>query len=392
MLHLRLRAGALALLAAFLTSGCSEVLSGLNVDESAPDRHAYRVVKSADDQQYQVILAEGRPVYQVIPIGPEVIATIDGGNDQSAQVQSQLKPLLPSDIPPEYMIGPGDVLNITVWDHPELTSPSGNQLGGDPLTQGHLVAADGTMFYPYVGTFKVAGMTVAALRDYLSSHIKSVIQNPQIDARVTAFRANRIQVTGEVLKPGTLTLDDTPKGVLQAIDACSGLTPAASRRRILLVRNNETYHIDLAGLLSGEHMVINPRLEPGDVIHVPDQSGDQVFVLGEVDKQQSLVIPQAYMSLIQALTQTGGLDKLRAKDSGVLVFRLNPDKNSAQPALIYTLNLGRPEGILLASQFPLQPRDVVYVKATDFAKYNTVITQLLPTVQSIFYLNQLTKN
>src|SRR5690606_6384279 len=115
------------------------------------------------------------------------------------------------------------------------------------------------MFYPYIGEFKVAGMTVVELREFIAQRISRVITSPQVDARVVAFRSQRVQVTGDVQTPGTVTLDDTPKGVLEAINERGGLGQLASRRRVLLTRGGVSYPLDLAGMLSGDRPVSNPR-------------------------------------------------------------------------------------------------------------------------------------
>ena len=301
-----------------------------------------------------------------------------------------LPSLLPSTVPPEYRIGPGDIIYTTVWDHPELTSPVTTAVNDTtvPGVQGRLISADGTMFYPYVGAFTAGGMTAGELRAFLTEKIARVITNPQLDVRVVAFRAGRVEVTGEVAKPGTINLDDTPKGVLQAIGLSGGLTPAASRRRAVLLRDGKAYPVDLAGLLSGNMPVPNTALIAGDVLHIPDQTGDEVFVLGAVAKQAPVPILQDSMPLIRALTDSGGLDSTRANQAGVLVFRMHRGSDGIE-ATVYTLDLSHPDGILLASQFPLHPRDVVYVQATALAQYNSVILQLLPTITSVFDVQEL---
>ncbi|MDI3258464.1 MAG: hypothetical protein QJR02_02075, partial [Sinobacteraceae bacterium] len=123
---------------------------------------------------------------------------------------------------------------------------------------------------------------------------------------------------------------------------------------------------------------------PGDVLHIPDQSGDQVFVLGAVQKQAPVVIQQDSMTLIQALTNAGGLDSLRGSDSGVIVFRPHRGEDDKIAEDVYTLDLSHPTGVLLASQFQLRPHDVVYVQATAFSQYNAVIAQLLPTITGAY--------
>ncbi|MFT4047394.1 MAG: polysaccharide biosynthesis/export family protein [Solimonas sp.] len=329
------------------------------------------------------------PGYEVVEITPDVIAAQKLVATKSFMDEDGLVPANPANPPSEYRIGSGDVLQIVVWDHMELTNPFG-AVTRDPVSAGQLVAADGTLSFPYAGVLDVAGKTVQEIRDALVDRLKPVVTKPQVDVRVAAFRAGRVQVTGEVRNPGLVTMDDTVKGVLEAINERGGINPdTASRRSALLIRNGKSYVIDLAGLLSGARPAVNPRLEPGDIVHVPDTSEDQVFVLGEVSRQGPVVLSQQQTTLIEALTKTGGLDKTTANDSGVLVFR-RPIV-TGQPAQIFAVDLSQPTGLLLADEFPLVPRDVIYVKATKFAQYNLIISQLLPTITSIYYLDRLDK-
>lgn len=372
-------------------AACSEILPGLNINtDTSHGQNSYRIIKDSHGKYtVEPTNADGtvHPEYRLLPITPGLVLAEQQAKDKSA-ANSALPPLKPAAVPPEYKIGPGDVINATVWDHPELNSPAGTQ-NLNSTFNGALVASDGTIYYPYVGTFKAAGMTTAELRSYLTDHLKTYIKDPQVDVRVISYQADRVEVSGEVAKPGTITLDNTAKGVLQAIDLSGGLTGSASRRRAILIRDGKRYDIDLAGLLSGDRVVANPVLEPGDEIHIPDQSGDQVFMLGAVSKQAPIVLQQNPLTLLQALTVAGGLDINTANDSGVLVFRLS--QYSDQPPTVFTLDLSRAANVFLAGQFQLQPRDVIYVKATAFSKYNQIINQLLPTVTTVFELNQLTK-
>lgn len=323
--------------------------------------------------------------YQLVEITPDAIAQ---SRRAVVTLGGSLAPVAPGSPTAEYVIGPGDVLSVIVWEHPELTIPMGEFR--DPVSAGRLVSSDGTLFYPYAGTIKVAGKTCAQVQADIAGALSRVIKTPQVEVRVAGFRSQRIQVTGEVRQPGLVTLDDLPKGVLEAINERGGLTETASRREAILVRDGQVHRIRLAALLSGARPGANPELRAGDVVHVPHASEDQVFVLGEVGKPSPVPIQHGFMTLTEALTITGGLDRLTASDSGVLVFRRASD--AAKGPTVFRLDLSEPEGLLLAGEFELQPRDVVYVKATAFAQYNAVINQLLPTISAIFQIERLTSD
>lgn len=377
---------AVGVLLLVLSSGCS-ILPGLHV--SGPGSEAVDLETSAERggvTEY-VGQADGQLVgYRVVEVNGQTLAQIRSSTELIFPPMPEfLQALERKRASPEYRIGPGDVVVITIWDHPELSAPLGDR--SDIQSAGRLVSSDGMMFYPYVGEFRAAGMTVVELRSFLAQKLARVITNPQVDARVVAFRSQRVQVTGDVAQPGLVTLDDTSKGVLEAIDERGGLAEGASRRRALLTRDGVAYPLDLAAMLSGDRHALNPRLEAGDIVHVPDQSNDLVFVLGEVEKQSEVVLRQGRTTLTEALTKAGGLDKLRADDAGVLVFR-RPIAQGVLPT-IYSLEMDTPLGLLLAGEFALQPRDVVYVKATGFAQYNSVINQLLPTISAVFQLDAL---
>ncbi|TAM30281.1 MAG: sugar transporter [Nevskiaceae bacterium] len=353
----------LSLFSMFYLAGCS-MLPGLHISVDEASGH-----NVADP-------------YQVVQVTPELIGPLRRLQAQEANPAEQLSQIAAG----EYVVGPADILQIIVWDHPELTNPFG-AVTPDTTKSGQLVAADGTVYFPYVGVFKAAGLTVQQVRSHISNQLAAVINKPQVDVRVASFRSARVQVTGEVQSPGLVTLDDTGKGFLDAINERGGLNLTASRRTALLIRDGRSEEIDIAALLSGSRPSLNPKLKMGDIVHVPDANNDQVFVLGEVAKQGPLIMGQQALTLTEALTKSGGLDKLSSNDAGILVFR-KPTQENQRPT-IFALNMSRAEGLLLAGEFALEPRDVVYVKATKFAQYNQIINQLLPTISTIFQVDAL---
>lgn len=363
-------------------TGCT-IMPGLHVSEG-PQLNGYEAKPEADGNGVLVTDKSSGFSYRLVDISAKNIASLV---QQQAQVQlpTQLGSVTPGAVPDEYVLGPGDILSVIVWEHPELTNATGNL--SDPISSGRLISNTGMLFYPYVGEFKIAGMTVAQARAYLTKGLSVVIKSPQVDLRVVSYRSKRVEVTGAVNSPGSVTLDDTAKGVLDAISERGGISSIASRRRVELIRGGKTFELDINQLVSGHSPILNPPLKPGDIINIPDQSSDQVFVLGSVGEQGAVYLQQTGSTLTEALAQAKGLDSLRADDSGVLIFR-HGEPGTKEP-VVFALDMSTPVGLLLAGEFPLQARDVIYVKATDFAKYNAVISQLLPTITAVYQLDRL---
>ena len=279
--------------------------------------------------------------------------------------------------PQGYLIGPGDILQIIVWDHPELTTPAGQFR--DAETSGQQVGEDGYLFYPYVGMIKAAGMNVPAIRDVLTEKLSRYIANPQLDVRVVGYRSKRVYVVGEVSTPGVLPITDIPLTIADAISLSGGLTAAADKSGVNVSRDGQVYEIDLKALYDFADSSQNLMLQPGDIVNVLDRSQQKVFVMGEVRQPGAVEIMNGDLSLSAALGEVGGVNQTTADSGNIYVIR---GAEGGQPE-IFHLDARYAAGMILAERFEMRAQDVIFVDTAGISQWNRVITQLLPTISVI---------
>lgn len=275
----------------------------------------------------------------------------------------------------DYRVGVGDVLDIVVWDHPELTMPSG--ANRTPEQSGLRVQADGTFFYPYVDQVKAAGRSPEQIRDELTKRLADYIPDPQVEVRVASYKAKAVSVTGEVEDPSRQQLTDTPLTLLDAIDAAGGLTKEADPRAVLVRRGSRSYTVDLQAFL--EHGVVanNPLLMNGDVVSVPRIDLQEAYLLGQIVKPSTIDLTHENVTLTQALTRVGGLREDQADARGIFVFRDSP-----MGITVYQLDASNPTAFLVGTRFVVLPQDVIYVTTAPLSRWNRLISSLLPTINT----------
>lgn len=281
----------------------------------------------------------------------------------------------------EYRIGPMDMVQVIVWEHPELTSPM-----GEYQTTGQRVTTDGTLFYPYAGEIKVVGLTAQELRNEITKRLSNKILNdPQVDVRVTGYNSLKAFISGKVKNPGYLKLDEYPLTLPAAIADAGGFTGDADLSMVQLRRGNKLYNIDFSSAFKNNIALDKILLKPDDQVYVADknetQIDDRIFVLGEIQKVGIFDMQDGKLNLLEALASAGGLQTVYASSREIYVIR-----NTSKERLdLFHLNAKNAMALALADRFDLEAHDIVYVDASDLATWNRLVSLILPTVQVVSY-------
>ncbi len=278
----------------------------------------------------------------------------------------------------QYFVGVGDVLSITVWDHPELTLPAGAQRS--QLESGSSVDAQGEIFYPYISRLKAADRTVGEIQRELSERLAEFIPDPQIEVKVAAYNSQKVIVTGAVNRPGSMTVSNIPLTLLEAVNGSGGLHAAADITHVTVQRGGQTYYVHLKDFLMDGRNGENPVLQGGDIVNVPVHENNVAYILGQIRTPGAVDLGNDGLNLTDAIAQRGGLSESTADAQGIFVFR---NAHSGKGIDVFQLDASTPLAFVLATQFVMHPQDVVYIVTDPAVQWNAVIASLVPSVSAI---------
>jgi polysaccharide export outer membrane protein len=293
---------------------------------------------------------------------------------------------------PTDLLGPGDVLNVTVYE-------AGVSLFGTAL---HAVsAADGAAMdtsstaeklpplrvddfgyikVPFIGRMRAAGHTAGELQAMIQNGLRGMSQDPQVLVSVAQSITNSIILAGEVAKPGRLVLATNRESLIDAIALAGGYRGDAKDAVARVQRDGQAFEIRLSDLLDLPQQDI--PVEPGDRITLV--SRPQAFsILGAPTKSEEMTFPRGRLTLAEAVALAGGANPNAGDAAAVFVFRYVPQPNGTEQPTVYHLNMMRPGAYLLSQRFLMHDRDVLYVgnaRANQLSKFVNLLSQLFVPV------------
>ncbi len=312
-----------------------------------------------------------------------------------AKKLGRLADIFPSTSDNNYVIGPGDVIEVTVWEAPPallfgavVIDPQAGPTTTRAVTlPAQMVMADGTITVPFAGRVKVQGRTTQEIEADVVKRLSGKANQPQVLVRVVKNNTSNVTVVGEVNQATLMPL--TPKGerLLDALAAGGGVRHPVSRMAIQLTRDNVTVTMPLDAIIRDPKQ--NIMLKPGDVVTALFQP-KSFSVLGATGKNDEIPLEAQGITLAQALARAGGLIDNRADARGVFVFRFeDPNLVGAQPGVespvegavpvVYQIDLRDPASFFITQNFPVQDRDVIYVSnspATEFEKFLRLVVSV----------------
>lgn len=296
-----------------------------------------------------------------------------------------LKAELEGQLPEAYKVGPGDILMVIVFGHPELavgTYSGGGTLSATSRTTGLVIDNDGTIQLPLLGAVNVAGKTSDEVRRLLEERLAKYVKEPKVTVQVIFNGSTRYYLLGQFSQPG-VKFADRPMRLLEAL-ALGGtiVLEQASLRGAYVARGGKRLPVNFHRLLRDGDMRQNIRLQSEDTIFVPDNRSEQVFVFAGASggaKGGAIPFVNGELDLLQALAMAGVGYRERAQGrlDEVRIIRSEFDRGQ--------LFIVDAERILegKAALFPLAPGDIIFVPETWVTSWNQVIEQFLPTLQAI---------
>jgi polysaccharide export outer membrane protein len=322
----------------------------------------------------------------------------------AVKVLDQFTDVYPSKEISDYIVNPGDIIEISVWEaQPAMLfgavvlDPSAGATTTRVVTfPEQMVTQDGTITMPFAGYIQVRGRTTQQIEADIVKRLTGKANLPQVLVRIVQNNTANVTVVGDIHQSVRMPL--TPKGerLLDALAASGGVNQPIHRMAVQLSRDNLTATMPLDTVIRDPRQ--NVVLKPGDVITALFQPLS-FSVLGATGKNEEIFFEAQGISLAQALARSGGLIDNRADARGLFVFRFEDaslvtsgsaieDAIRGTVPVVYQVDLRDPASFFITQNFPVQNRDVIYVANSPAAEFEKFMRLLMITLNPAVTANR----
>jgi len=240
----------------------------------------------------------------------------------------------------DYLLGPGDVIKITVFQNPDLSSQA-------------RVSENGTITYPLIGTVQIGGLSTSAAERRIAQMLKdgSFLIDPQVTVLIDQIHGNQVDAIGQFNRPGRYPLETTQTKLSDLIAQAGGISSSGSDTVIFAGKRDGRrvwQQIDLGKMFVNNEMDDDFYLQAGDVLFV--DRAPLFYIYGEVQHPGSFRV-ERNMTLVQALAAGGGLTQ-RGTQKGVRIKRKDAS--------------GKVQELKADLDEPVKAEDVIYVRESIF--------------------------
>jgi polysaccharide export outer membrane protein len=298
----------------------------------------------------------------------------------------------------DLLIGPGDVLDIALWEAPPAVLFGGGGVipGLDNGAQNRtvlqqVVDSAGAISVPFAGRIEAGGHTPTEIERMIVARLKGRANDPQASVRLIQNDSRTVTVLGEVAQSRRVPLGPRGERLLDIIASAGGTRAPVHQTTVQVSRGGTSTTMPLDAIIADPAQ--NIRMLPGDVVTVQHQPYSFI-ALGAVARSAEIPFEGRGISLAQAIARMGGLRDNKANIRGVFVFRLedpaalSPTERATTPAtndgripVVYRLDLSDARSFFVAQDFKVRDQDVVYVSTAPGAD----LRDFLATVTSLAF-------
>jgi protein involved in polysaccharide export with SLBB domain len=279
---------------------------------------------------------------------------------------------------PEYIIGPGDVLELTFWE------------GTKPVKYKTTVRPDGCISYSFLDDIKVSGLTLRQVDQVLTERLYRYIKNVRIDVEALQYKSksallfgeiNILQLQTEQSGPGRYPLRGKTR-ILDLIVAAGGTTKDSDLKNVELVRGGKRYSLNLYDAMFKGDMTHNVIIDNGDVVTVPELPplAERIYVFGEVNNEGIYPYEDTF-DLLAAIGRAGGTTKVAVEDDIKIIRGYGKGKPTVLTASLDDI-LKKGD---ISQNIHLIDGDVVYVPRTVIGDINEFILNTTPLLEYLLY-------